>query len=688
MDIISDIWPEQPTSDHLHIFVELPAGGSPTLVQTAVLMNPLPAAPSAPQMAPIVTNRTEFIMKLRRFERWPQLCESDLNHSNVRKARSSQFLQEFQERLGRRRYISNATEDLFRALVQCSTIPLTFLDSYFDRVGSPPAETDIPELDQVTVAESLHYSSVLCGSQMRNKAKYDEGKESQVHSLLLEFTGVEQLVPNVTGSELPFHLVVETNGQKTSYTPRSDFRLSIRDFPHIILEVNSEANGGDGFSMLLQAASITRIGNWLRASTSDKPIVIMAIYIDERFKAHQHILYQPDVWSIEVEYVSKVFDLTVPQADNACLHRPETRLAEAKESVAQKNYPTFTSKRRHEESRRNTVTKSKRDPDTSSEGGEEDSFGNPSVQREVTRAGYTLTQPISEEFTPLTPLKPSMRRATSRSGVLVVLKTIVDSDERRLLHYLNGIKAPSNHTIPLIDVIDLGIEKTIIVLPRKSPLDDVLPFRDWPDDIVSLCLQFIEGVAFLHEHNVAHCDLKPGNVVVDAKSQSKVSPRLFIIDRDLALSVESEETTTKGWCGTPPWIAPEIGSESGPIRRYSPILADRWACGRMIEYFAKYFPTYEAAQERRLRAFAKRLVDVNPRARPELNQQQAIHTPRKRKAAESQHESIPKRHAVASENDLLPLGSSFESPKVQAQYAILAPDKVETRCFPMGIMVA
>jgi hypothetical protein len=87
-----------------------------------------------------------------------------------------------------------------------------------------------------------------------------------------------------------------------SYTPRSDFRLSIRDFPHIILEVNSEANGGDGFSMLLQAASITRIGNWLRASTSDKPIVIMAIYIDERFKAHQHILYQSDVGSIEVVF--------------------------------------------------------------------------------------------------------------------------------------------------------------------------------------------------------------------------------------------------------------------------------------------------------------------------------------------------------------------------------------------------
>jgi serine/threonine protein kinase len=159
-------------------------------------------------------------------------------------------------------------------------------------------------------------------------------------------------------------------------------------------------------------------------------------------------------------------------------------------------------------------------------------------------------------------------------------------------------------------------KKTITVLPWKSPLGEVLQFGDRPDDVVSLCLQLIEGVAFLHRHNVAHCDLKPGNVVVDIKSESEVSPRLFIVDFDLALSVESKETMTEGWCGTPPWIAPELGSRSGSIQRYSSILADRWACGWMIEYFAKYFPTYDGAQKTRLWVFAQRLLDVNPRVRP------------------------------------------------------------------------
>ena len=159
-----------------------------------------------------------------------------------------------------------------------------------------------------------------------------------------------------------------------------------------------------------------------------------------------------------------------------------------------------------------------------------------------------------------------MRQATSRIGAFVVLKTIADSNERRLLQYLGGINAPSNHTIPLLDVIDLSIDKTIIALPWKSPLDEVLQFRDRPDDVVSLCLQFIEGVAFLHQHKVAHCDLNPGNVVVDTISESETLPRLFIIDFDLAQSVESEETMTERHHGSLPSLDLEMGRSSGTVQ--------------------------------------------------------------------------------------------------------------------------
>lgn len=86
------------------------------------------------------------------------------------------------------------------------------------------------------------------------------------------------------------------------YTPHNDFHMSIRDFLHILLEVNSQPNGSAEYCMLLQAACMSRIGNWLRGSSNEDLIVIMAIYIDKHFIARQHILCQPDVRSTRVVF--------------------------------------------------------------------------------------------------------------------------------------------------------------------------------------------------------------------------------------------------------------------------------------------------------------------------------------------------------------------------------------------------
>jgi serine/threonine protein kinase len=135
----------------------------------------------------------------------------------------------------------------------------------------------------------------------------------------------------------------------------------------------------------------------------------------------------------------------------------------------------------------------------------------------------------------------------------------------------------------VLDVIDLNISKKIIVLPWKSPLDEVLEFSDHPNDVQSFCTQFIEGMAFLHQHKVAHCDLQPGNVVVNTRFESLTLPWLFIIDFGLALLVKSEEMMIEGWCGTLPWIAPKVGTKDSPAQWYGPVLADQWACRQMIK---------------------------------------------------------------------------------------------------------
>ena len=132
----------------------------------------------------------------------------------------------------------------------------------------------------------------------------------------------------------------------------------------------------------------------------------------------------------KVEYVTETFDLTKPRSafefifqmynyfsmavnDNRHLRQPRLRLAEVKGSVTRRNYPTFSNtKRGREDTQKKSKKKSKRNPDTSAQGGEEDSFDKPSVQKEVTSAGYTITQPISEEITLLIPVSRNSPRCT------------------------------------------------------------------------------------------------------------------------------------------------------------------------------------------------------------------------------------------------------------------------------------
>ena len=190
------------------------------------------------------------------------------------------------------------------------------LNRYFD--SSIP--TDADTLDRVTLNELGHYAHALGGSQLKIP-NFVTRKESVAHVLVLNFLEIVKSVPfngwglSVhrcftsyfgclilcdSGTQFPFHLLVQAGNEKLKYTPRSDFFMSIRNFPHLLLEVVSQSNEGDRYRMLLQASCLARLGNSLRASTSQKPVVIMAIYIDKFLVASQYLLYQPAVKSTKV----------------------------------------------------------------------------------------------------------------------------------------------------------------------------------------------------------------------------------------------------------------------------------------------------------------------------------------------------------------------------------------------------
>jgi len=195
--------------------------------------------------------------------------------------------------------------------------------------------------------------------------------------------------------------------------------------------------------------------------------------------------------------------------------------------------------------------------------------------------------------------------STQGDGKLELLTSLQSKDSR-------------NHVIEVIEVIhSVDNMEYVVAMPWELPLNRFLASP--PDSTKSLGIQLVEGVSFLHEHNIAHLDLKPENFVCRlAAAAPSRSPRLSIIDFGTSVRVKDAETEVQGYRGTPNWTAPEVGEASGPATRYSAIRADRWSCGLMLRYLMRSCsgpePTFEAACEQLLKSDPKErpsIEDVN-----------------------------------------------------------------------------
>jgi len=138
--------------------------------------------------------------------------------------------------------------------------------------------------------------------------------------------------------------------------------------------------------------------------------------------------------------------------------------------------------------------------------------------------------------------------------------------------------------------------------------------------LVRLGWGLIKGLGYLHEHRLAHRDIKPDNLVCDD------GLCLRIIDFDLAIQVEDEDTEIAEYCGTEEWTAPEMGEEDGPTPMHSPIKADRWSCGRVILRHIMV-GLVGTTGDPRLFKFANSLMAKDPQERPSLVEWQKFAKP-------------------------------------------------------------
>ncbi|KAG8895380.1 hypothetical protein FRB99_000617 [Tulasnella sp. 403] len=108
---------------------------------------------------------------------------------------------------------------------------------------------------------------------------------------------------------------------------------------------------------------------------------------------------------------------------------------------------------------------------------------------------------------------------------------------------------PRNHSAPLLEVLEdeRDPEHVIMVMPLLRPVDMPLPasVREYMDFIQ----QTLEGLVFLHEHEIAHRDCAYGNIMMDGSALFPRGwhPQSFFLERSgRPLKDEKPSRTARG----------------------------------------------------------------------------------------------------------------------------------------------
>ncbi|KAH9052928.1 kinase-like domain-containing protein [Lactarius deliciosus] len=379
--------------------------------------------------------------------------------------------------------------------------------------------------------------------------------------------------------------------------------------------------------MLIQGASVVRFANTtLDTYKTEKNFVFVAIYISVYGQAHRYVLYQRKDSDDKVFRNERTFvfadrgdriafalelynfcSVLADESDNGDTGTKVKKLATAVDNFRKKHgLPMF-------------IGKAKRtandDGETQPERNVRPNGGDGGADEQLEAYGYEVVPDILETeggtWELIDKLPPNIRTVYRQSDPdkteLIAKHLRKGSNELNILKYLHTIRPQSPHVISLIETIP-SITGRWLILPklysiRNQELMDSCGVRGRDQ----LGWGLIEGLGYLHEHGIAHRDIKPGNLVYDDDLC------LQIIDFDVAIEVRDENTEVDEYHGTRDWTAPEMGEEEGPRAWYSPIKADRWSCGRVL---LRHILVGKG--DNRVSRFASQLMARDPEQRPSL----------------------------------------------------------------------
>ncbi|KAI9067215.1 hypothetical protein FKP32DRAFT_291079 [Trametes sanguinea] len=116
--------------------------------------------------------------------------------------------------------------------------------------------------------------------------------------------------------------------------------------------------------------------------------------------------------------------------------------------------------------------------------------------------------------------RPQVIDATrSKDNYLVSIKTVSNrNQEIDIARFLSSFKkVDQNHCVEVLDVLidPLDSERSLMIMPFLRPYNN--PELMTVGDVVDFVEQMLEGLSFMHGHRVAHRDIAPPNIMMDAR---------------------------------------------------------------------------------------------------------------------------------------------------------------------------
>lgn len=197
-------------------------------------------------------------------------------------------------------------------------------------------------------------------------------------------------------------------------------------------------------------------------------------------------------------------------------------------------------------------------------------------------------------------------------------------DAERELSKIASASGVASHLLASGEVLDGSY---LVFKLEGYDLEDYVSQRLSRAQLLNLAKQFLDKVTRLHELNIAHQDLKPGNIVV-----SPTTEILWIIDYGLAEQIVDGNTMSKRECGTDGWMAPE--KEFGVP--YDMVLADLWSVGKILMWLS------DGTREGRVSRLVHRLGDEIIQSLPQV----------RRSAFNTARQSINDLHRKSLNNEM------------------------------------